>query len=341
MLRSGFFRRRKAVGSIIGGAFVLLIILAGYEFYILNNKIQNDYQHVLSAMRTYDIERSEEDLRFTNIDLILKDLKYYFTIKIRNDGPELVSIEQVGIFLEEALNDDPYYGVDEQIPPSEVLELELNYEVDPEKKYLIQVVTEKGNVFPISYPQDTSDYPYGDIAAGALAKVIGRVLPDYESFSWSINAQDPDISFDWEDTWSVPNKEFLIFRITVLYYYPVPIVLGKNTGLFFIYLGGAQSGQNRQFYIVQFDEVTGQMSKYDEDSNYVVLPSYDPDNNPEGPTPITLYFATSEEEGDPFTDNQSEFTQTGKYQTILAIYERPGGGYYSQAFSLIAVEVVP
>ena len=66
MFLSGASKKRRGVGSIIAGAFILLIILSGYEFYLLNNRTQNDYQQVLNEVRESDIDKGQEDLKYTN-----------------------------------------------------------------------------------------------------------------------------------------------------------------------------------------------------------------------------------------------------------------------------------
>jgi len=313
---------------------MLLIILAGYEFYILNNRLQNDYQHTLSSMRTYDIERSEEDLRFTYIYLN-QDNK--FTLKIRNDGPEVVGTKYVGVFLEGDPNEDPYKPINAYIVPTEVIDIYVDYEVDPEEEYIIQVVTEKGNIFSLSYPQETIDYPYHYIVADAISEVIGRVIPTYESFRWAVRARTQDSGFDWKSTWSIasppPGQYAHIFKLDVVYYGKTSIVLGKNTAFYTIRLDVSSSSP--PFYLVHYNEATGKISAYSEATNNIVLPAFDPDN----PQPVTLHFGVLKREGNPLSNNDIGSLGSGTYMINFAVYERPGDGDYSQGFSLIAVEV--
>ena len=94
MSQSGLFKKRRGVGSIIAGAFIILIVLSSYEFYLLNNRSQNDYQKTLTNMRSFDIARTQEDLKFTDF------AEDYSFVEVRNDGPELVHVTFVAIFVD-------------------------------------------------------------------------------------------------------------------------------------------------------------------------------------------------------------------------------------------------
>ncbi|MFC1803145.1 hypothetical protein ACFL0D_04160 [Thermoproteota archaeon] len=338
MYQIGVYKKRRAVGSIIAGAFIVLIILSGYEFYLLNNRAQNDYQQVLSTVRTSDIERSQEDLKFTYITA--DEDEDTFKLKIRNDGPELAHITYAAIFLDGVSGDDPYIPIDSHVTPSSIIDVTLPYtNIDEDEEYFIQIITERGNIFPINYPQDEEDYPYIYILSGAMSDVIGDVLPIYDTFRWAeVEIEDLEAELpvpdegEWEDSWAVPydNKECTFFRFEVTYYGDENIILGANTGLYFKELTGPKSVQA---YIVYRDG--NNLVHYDYEDYYVEMEAFDPDN----PTSYILYFATSEEFED--LTHYIQFQNpvaADRYQVILGIYEMDPE--YSQAFSLIAIEVV-
>jgi hypothetical protein len=348
MYQSGLFKKRKAAGSIIGGAFLVLIILAGYEFYMLNNRAQNEYQLTLNEMRNFDIDKEQEDLKITHIekfgDIDLNDEDDTVTLSgggtirlhVRNDGPQLVSLEYVGLLIggeEPGPDTDSYQPADVQISPSTVEQVDIIFtnEFHSHTILQLQVVTYRGNVFPVEYPQSQEDYPYYTILEGAISKVIGRVVPEYDSFWWSKRDLSQIDSFDWENSWAVEYDKdvWYIFKINVVHYGTDTLILGNNTALYFNDLMGPD---DVQYYIVDYDEDTGQISQH----TGVTLPFFDPDD----PEIVTLYFATSVEGADPtsVSDNaKCPFKQDRKYQIVLGVYENVPD--YSQAFSLIAIEV--
>ena len=263
MPQIGPYSKHRGVGSIIAGAFVVLIVLSSYEFYLLNNRVQNDYQKTLTDMRSYDMGRVQEDLKYTEI--VINEAEDEFEIKVRNDGPDIVHIIYSAVFLEGVLDMDPYLAMDIHILPSMVEDITIPYtNIDEDEEYFIQIITNRGNVFPIFYPQDQQDYPYINILTGAMAEVVGDVLPQYDSFNWA-NRLPSELSepFDWEQSWAVERDKdkYPIFRVTVSYYGDIDLPLDGNTGLYFNSLTDYQ--KNRQFFLVYYDSETGTISKYD------------------------------------------------------------------------------
>ena len=335
MPQIGPYSKHRGVGSIIAGAFVVLIVLSSYEFYLLNNRVQNDYQKTLTDMRSYDMGRVQEDLKYTEI--VINEAEDEFEIKVRNDGPDIVHIIYSAVFLEGVLDMDPYLAMDIHILPSMVEDITIPY-TNIDEEYFIQIITNRGNVFPIFYPQDQQDYPYINILTGAMAEVVGDVLPQYDSFNWA-NRLPSELSepFDWEQSWAVERDKdkYPIFRVTVSYYGDIDLPLDGNTGLYFNSLTDYQ--KNRQFFLVYYDPETGTISKYDNDLNYITLSRLE---DPENPQSYDLYFSTQYSNGDPVTDLKG-FPPLGsadRYQVIMGVYQKNSG--YSQAFSLIAIEVV-
>jgi len=345
MYQSGVIKKRRAVGSIIAGAFIVLIILSGYEFYLLNNRTQNDYQKVLSAMRTEDMERTQEDIKFTHI--VAKPEEDTFDLTIRNDGPELVKVEYA-VIIQEGGTEPEYFELENNPPepydtpnimPSEIITILLDdgiTDITEEGVYTIQVITSRGNVFPLQYPQETEDYPYGYIISGAISKVIGRVVPTYDSFQWGIMTKNTRDVPAMISSWVVQsdNQNNYVFRVEVQHYGEDPLTLGQKTGLYFNPIYG--SSTQHQCYLVEYREATNTVHSYE---NEITLPGFNPSEDDEIPEVFTLYFSTNEEGGDPITKNfaANTFNSKTRYQVILGIYDT--AEIYAQGFSLIAIEV--
>lgn len=335
MSQNGLYKKRRGVGSIIAGAFIILIILSSYEFYLLNNRAQNDYQKTLTNMRSFDIARTQEDLKFTDF------AEDYSFVEVRNDGPELVHVMYIAIFVDGVNEDDPYDPMDVYIEPGLVEEITLPYILEEDEEYFIQIITERGNVFPIFYPQDIIDYPYVVIISGAMAEVVGDILPQYDSFKWANRLPETvtePFESAWDQSWTVQrvSKQYTIFKVSASYYGDNDLPLDKNTGLYFNPIDG--SPQSSQFYLVKYDEDTDSISQYDDELDPIIIPKME---DPEYPPKLELYFAVKDPGEDPSVENQlAEFSPGGsfKYQTILGLYQKDGG--YAQAFSLIAVEVI-
>ena len=348
MCQSGSFRSRKAVGSIIGGAFILLIILAGYEFYIMNNRAQNNYQLVLNDMRNFDIDKNQEDLKVpyietqgaivTNEDTVSFNGDGSLTLHIRNDGPQLVNISYAGLLIGGDIpeNTECYQETSLQITPSQVEELEIfvvNEHVSNTTAQ-IQIITDRGNTFPIEYPQSQEDYPYAYILSGAISKVIGRVLPEYDSFRWGLmenaNRTLPSMISSWVVVYD--NQDNHVFSVTVNHYGNDQLTLSNKTGLYFECLNGPR--ELVECFIVDYNTTDNKIYKYDD----IILPAFDPENQDE-PQPVTLFFATDREGRDPLSDPFPARTLNVpyRYQVKIGIYDKYE--IYAQAFSLIAIEV--
>lgn len=347
MYQNGLCKKRKAIGSIIGGAFILLIILAGFEFYILNNRAQNDYQLTLNEMRDFDIDKNQEDLKVPYIatdgdistrgDSVTFSGDGSFTLHIRNDGPQMVTVEYIGLLIdgEEPQDTSCYQEVELNIMPTQVetYKLDVTNENQVNVTAQIQLVTNRGNVFPFEYPQDLKNYPYSYILQGAISKVIGRILPEYDSFSWGIIPSNTRIIPKMSPTWYVnyTNKDNYIFKIAVRNYGNSTITLSNKTAIYFESFGGPQEPV-LSCYIAS--KVGDTISSY----SGVTLPAYDPDLS-DDPQKVTLFFASKNPGTDPFNDPFKGLNAGVKYQLKLGIFDE--GGIYAQSFPLIAIEVSP
>jgi hypothetical protein len=331
---NGLFKRRRASGAIIGGSFILLIMLSGYTFYILNNRMHNDYQEVVTDMGKEDVDRSHEDLNIIDIDPVEGENK--ISITVRNNGPKIIKllyygrgkldqdnkiVEYVNMDITTVISEDDAY-----ILPGERRE-NIEIPCDPGEKQLIQLITERGNIFVAQHP---FILPGWDVIISDISDIIGRVIPSYESFEWAERVDELDVSgFEWMKSWAVFDSKDHVFRIKVLYYHTDPISLSPKTALFFHNL--KNPSQSVELFIVDYDEIIDTISTFSSQDLFY--------QDTDSAIPFILTFAARTPGGNPTSPGGKLFSVGNTYNVILSIYEEPAG--YAQAFPLITIEIVP
>ena len=344
----GLNKKRRGVGSIIAGVFVVLIILAGFEFMQINQQAEDNYQKTVSKMQEFDISKSQEDLKITYYKTsggTTDGVPLKIEFKVKNNGPELINLKYASVFLDGqriGYNQLLYEPMTLSLLPSETSSIQTLYcndkpddglWLEPDEKYSIKLVTEKGNIFSLTeydvYETITTIYDSG------MSKIIGWIIPEYDSFNIANRTKDESILSDltFKNTWYIIDNskegEYPIFKVTVHYFGPNNLVLDSKTALYFDSLGNDQN----QFsaYMVYIDN--GNIVSYTD--NTYILNEYDPNQ----PNNYDLYFAVKIPEGDPSIKNQLIVLQSSVniYKVTLGIFQKDGG--YSQAFPLIAAEV--
>lgn len=224
-----FRGRRKAIGSIIGGAFILLILLSGYSFYLFSNRSVNVFQQVLSDMRVFDVDRSQELITFLGPPIPVGD-NNHLQIMIKNNGPKTIKIIYNGVFDKTPLMDGlseihNYTKMDIYLAPAEEANITVFYQsfdgtVDDPYLYKIQFITERGNVFETKYPNRVEESNDEQLAMDIIAKVIGYAVPIYNTFYYA-DFKGYGIQYslvDWKRGFSDIPSSNVIFRINVTYY---------------------------------------------------------------------------------------------------------------------------
>jgi len=145
-------RHRRAVGSIIGGIFVLLILAMGYTMYMFGNQSINAEQQIINNMRTFDIERSQETFRTVSgptLDLGNQKLD----IVLQNVGPLPSTITNIGVWngikwsyssFHVLINSGESHAFTVTVPGIQ--------EDQPNWTYMVQFITARGNLYCVGYP---------------------------------------------------------------------------------------------------------------------------------------------------------------------------------------------
>ena len=142
-------RPRRGQGSIIGAAFILLILLTSYALFLVNTRSQTAYQSILSEMRQLDLESSQEEIEFRKVTTTAADR---LQLILRNNGPRTAHVIYIGVFNRTATETQTYCDVDIYIDPSETLTYTSPSIALPEgSEYVIQLVTEAGNAFSTEF----------------------------------------------------------------------------------------------------------------------------------------------------------------------------------------------
>ena len=147
-------RRRRGQGSIIGAAFLLLILLTGYALFQLNLRSQMEYQDTLSEAHELDLRRLQEEIEFGRVRTNSSDK---LILTLRNNGPNTAHIILLGVFNQTATPEtQTYYNISAYMKPSETITYQNSAITLPSGgEYLIQLVTELGNIFSTSFISGT------------------------------------------------------------------------------------------------------------------------------------------------------------------------------------------
>jgi hypothetical protein len=333
---------RRGVGTIIGGSFIILVMLSAYSFYLVNNKIQNEYNNVLSNMRSEDIDKEQENLIIIDIDKDRYNPEYepdypdveLYTIwvHVKNDGPKLSQILYYQI--SDYVNSNNYEIVEKlkTISPGEsgIIDVIVPDEDEDISHYVIQLITSKGNIYSSEYPSVPPGYLQ---LLSDLNDVIGDILPVYKTFSWSKINSDDNTIIKWNNDWRITktqgenNEKWYAISIKVRYFGTGDLTIKKES---FIYLQNLEKQEFKELYLVTLDE--DKIIPYEE----VILL----ENNVQ--SEIEFIFAASEAGGLP--GNSQLFSIGDVWQVSLTFLgiseegtqtEQP----YGQSFPLIAFTV--
>jgi len=154
-------RSKRGAGSIIGGVFILLILLTGYTFYFLNVNVTEGYNKILQDMGELDLKRNKENLEFISVSFNNDELN----ITVKNTGSYNAQLIWLGIFDEGAANTQEYYKIDFGVNPVETVP-NIGNDTIPNfegQERVIQLVTELGNTFSYSYPPSEEEEGSTDI----------------------------------------------------------------------------------------------------------------------------------------------------------------------------------
>jgi hypothetical protein len=142
-------RRKKAVGSIIGAVFLVLIILSGFTFYQLYLNIADHYNETLQSMGESDWSRNREKIVIKNVEITGSS---NLNVTVENDGTLQSHLIWFGIFnMSASPETQAYYPLDISVDPAETESIVSVFTVAQGNKYAVQLVTEQGNTIGFKF----------------------------------------------------------------------------------------------------------------------------------------------------------------------------------------------
>jgi hypothetical protein len=165
----------RGVGSILGAAFLLLILITGFAIYAVHTGELGDYAEVLREMTEMDGRRNKENIEIMAIETTAVD---GINISVRNQGPVQAHLIYIGVFDTGPSNTQKYYKVDYYVDPAETLTnvMDPAITIAQGQERVVQLVTDLGNTVaskyptPIEEPSGASIYDFVDEASDFMAK---------------------------------------------------------------------------------------------------------------------------------------------------------------------------
>jgi hypothetical protein len=128
--------------------------LSGFTFYAFTQDVTQHYNNTMSAMNVMDWNRNQENIIIKQIAITGTN---QLNITAENDGSIQSHLIWLGILNKTATPENQtYQALNELVAPSEIDNVISNFTVTAGNKYVVQLVTELGNVveskfYPASY----------------------------------------------------------------------------------------------------------------------------------------------------------------------------------------------
>ena len=179
------FIKRKAIGSIIGTAFFLLIFTSVFSFLYVFMNVNYQLNEVFARRNELDLKKSHENLEL--VDILVTDSDK-LNLTLVNTGHVTSRITYIGEIIEAPMpQKHEYNSTDIKMDIGEIERNiagdKIDYAVGEIKK--VVVVTELGNVFFFSYPPPSAD----DATMGnSLITITGINTLEYNPTSYNLTS---------------------------------------------------------------------------------------------------------------------------------------------------------
>jgi hypothetical protein len=152
-------KRRSGIASIIGGAFLILIIISSYAFFAFSNKATNDLQSTINNQNSLSEKRNQEDLSFDYI--VPNQDNNGLVLAVINSGSIQITVKYVGINDVLTGNYDFYQPLgnpDIKQGDRNSFNIPIVGTYNPADTYHIKLITSTGRIFSFSYPSLLNHY---------------------------------------------------------------------------------------------------------------------------------------------------------------------------------------
>jgi len=202
------FQTRRGIGTVVGTAFFLLILLSGFSLYMLQLNGMKNYANVINEMQELDQKRNFENVEVISVTTTVLDM---LNITVRNIGSYQIHFIWLGIY-DEALSSQEYYKIDFYIDPGETLtdirNDSISIPIGEERD--IQLITELGNVFSFSFPYTPPGGSGDGSSELASVTITGIGLPHNPSM-WNTIGATTNISGSVLDLVD-DDSSYMVFR---------------------------------------------------------------------------------------------------------------------------------
>jgi len=178
------FVRRSGVGSIIGSAFLILILLTGFTFISIQYNGIRDYARAVQNIQNLSEIRNMEELIFVDVATTASDK---LNVTLRNGGASEIHLIYLVMYNEASITPDNYEMDVRQKPGETLTDLPSDsvFVLNGEE-WEIQFITELGNVFSYSYPEDGQSGGSGSEGNDNAVVTIRGVGRNYNVTSWNL-----------------------------------------------------------------------------------------------------------------------------------------------------------
>jgi hypothetical protein len=148
------FHKRKGIGTVVGAAFFLLILLTGFSAFMYQLTSMKNYAYVINEMQEVDRKRISEDIGVLSVTTTALDK---LNITVRNIGSYQSHLIFLGI-RDDATSSYEYYGIDFYVDPAETVTDVRNESIiiPSGSERELQLITGLGSIYTFSYPEDSS-----------------------------------------------------------------------------------------------------------------------------------------------------------------------------------------
>jgi len=184
-------RDKRGAGSIVGAVFMLLILLTGFTYYFLNVNVTEGYTKTVQDMQQLDLKRNKENIEFTSISITSDDK---LNITMKNTGSYQVHLIWLGVFNKTSTPEtQQYYQLDENIDPTETeTEIGSNIVISEGSNYVVQLVTERGNIIEHEYPTAEEEEEEGTQAHIAISGLGTIPHNTWTSYTITVTSETGD-----------------------------------------------------------------------------------------------------------------------------------------------------
>lgn len=342
-----FAKSKRGVSTVIGVVFFALVILMGSSLIIWEITQHDAYMQVASERDRLDWEKQNEIIEIESASIFDGKL----SASVINKGA--VTAHLVDLWITEysstTANWRRVFPINYYLNPGNTTtnigqDLETP-ELDPERTYVIKIVTERGNIATTIFPEpsEVTEYvmPHSWIDIGIL-----RFYFDYYSLNFT-----SEYHHDPSPAWVVPGKEKIMFYVKIVNTGKHPITLRKYCVFYAMEYREGSPGSSQNSYglfIVSPDseypghnQGEGKMYPYDEvNSPYVLQP------NPEeqwwlGGPPVILKFGSEYTADDKPVDLERDCVYLISIGLFYYYTENGEEHQYGQNIPFVAIRTLP